>query len=290
VLALCARAFGAEHVRAVIMPEKESDPESETLARDLAGYYGVEAVVENITSCLDGSGCYRRRDGAIRRIFPQYDPTRGYKAKISLPPSLLDEDTLNVFSLTILDPAGCALTKPLPPGEFREIVAASNFKQRTRMAMLYYHAEVNNHAVAGTANKNEYDQGFFVKHGDGGVDVNPIKHLYKTQVYQLAGFLGVPERIRGRVPTTDTYSAPTTQEEFFFRLPFEIMDLLWFAMDNRVPTAEVARVMNLSIEQVNRAYNDFVRKRRTTEYLRLQPIGMEQHASSGAESLFLTTS
>ncbi|MCU1276344.1 MAG: synthetase [Bryobacterales bacterium] len=147
--------------------------------------------------------------------------------------------------------------------------------------MLYYHAELNNYAVAGTANKNEHDQGFFVKYGDGGVDVKPIEHLYKTQVYQLAKFLEVPEKIRSRVPTTDTYSAPTTQEEFFFRLPFEIMDLLWFAMENHIPTSEVARVMNLSPEQVNRAYNDFARKRRTTEYLRFQPIGMEKHASNG---------
>src|SRR5258706_7147719 len=209
VLALCVRSFGPERVRAVIMPEKDSDRESEALALDLAGYYGVEAVVENITGCLDGFGCYRRRDEAIRRVFPQYDPARGYKAKITLPPNLLDENTLNVFSLTILDPGGGTLTKALPPGEFREIVAASNFKQRTRMAMLYYHAELNNYAVAGTANKNEHDQGFFVKYGDGGVDVKTIEHLYKTQVYQLAKFLDVPEKIRSRVPTTDTYSAPT---------------------------------------------------------------------------------
>jgi NAD+ synthase len=285
VLALCVRSLGTDRVRAVIMPEKDSDSQSEILARELAGHYGVEAVLENITACLEGFGCYRRRDAAIRRVFPEYDPACGYRAKISLPPNLLDEDTLNVFSLTILRPGGEALTKPLPPSEFREIVAASNFKQRTRMAMLYYHAELNNYAVAGTANKNEYDQGFFVKYGDGGVDVKPIEHLYKTQVYRLADFLGVPEQIRRRIPTSDTYSAPSTQQEFFFRLPFETMDLLSFAMENSILASEVARVMNLSEAQVNRAYNDFVRKRRTTEYLRLQPISLAKDDLNESEHL-----
>ena len=274
VLAVCTRSFGPERVRAVIMTEKDSDPDSETLAREVAEYYGVEPVVENLTACLEALGCYRRRDEAIRRVVPEYDTSRGYRAKITLPPHLLDEDTLNVFSVTVLGPDGFALTKLLPPREFREIVAASNFKQRTRMAMLYYHAELTNYAVAGTANKNEYDMGFFVKHGDGGVDVMPIAHLYKTQVYQLAEFLRVPQAIQTRTPTSDTYSAPSTQQEFFFRLPFETLDLLWFAMENNIQTSEVARAMNLSDAQVNRAYNDFVRKRRTTEYLRLQPISL----------------
>ena len=140
---------------------------------------------------------------------------------------------------------------------------------------------MNNYAVVGTANKNEHDQGFFVKYGDGGVDVKPIEHLYKTQIYQLAEFLGIPESIQSRVPTTDTYSAPTTQQEFFFRLPFETMDLLWFALEHGVPPSDVARVMNLSVEQVTRAHNDFTRKRRTTEYLRSQPIGMAKPNSNG---------
>jgi len=272
VLALCTRGFGPERVKAILMPERDSDPESESLGREVAARCGVEPVVENLTGCLDALGCYRRRDEAIRRIVPIYDPAAGYKAKITLPPHLLNQDTLNVFSLTVLGPNGFALTKPLPPREFREIVAASNFKQRTRMAMLYYHAELNNFAVVGTANKNEHDMGFFVKHGDGGVDVMLIAHLYKTQVYELARFLDVPVSIQSRTPTTDTYSAPSTQEEFFFRLPFETLDLLWFAMENNVATCDVARVMNLSEEQVSRAQNAFVRKRRTTEYLRLHPV------------------
>ena len=78
------------------------------------------------------------------------------------------------------------------------MVAAANFKQRVRKMMEYYYADLLQYAVAGTPNRLEYDQGFFVKNGDGAADVKPIAHLYKSQVYQLAAYLGVPEEIRRR--------------------------------------------------------------------------------------------
>lgn len=279
VLALCVRAFGPEKVAAIMMPEKDSDPESEMLAREAAAWFGVKPVLENITPALEGFGCYRRRDEAIRRVFPDYNAAAGYTAKIGLPQNLLDGDSLNVFSLTVIDPAGRARSAPLGAREFLEIMAASNFKQRTRMSILYYHAERDNYAVIGTANKNEHDQGFFVKYGDGGVDMQPVAHLYKTQIYQLARWLEIPRQIVERPSTTDTYSAPGTQQEFFFRLPFETMDLLWFAQEQGVPIAEVARVMGLSEGQVERAFKDFTRKHRTTNYLRLAPIGMQRETA-----------
>jgi NAD+ synthase len=169
-------------------------------------------------------------------------------------------------------PDGSSFSRILPPREYRQIVAASNLKQRTRMSTLYYHAEVEHYAVAGTANKDERDMGFFVKYGDGGVDVSPIAHLYKSQVYQLADFLGIPEGIRLRPPTTDTYSASTTQQDFFFRLPFETLDLLWYAQENGVSAAEAGGVMGLTEEQVLRAYADFDRKARAAYYLLREPV------------------
>ncbi len=274
VLALSLKAFGPEKVAALMMPERESDAATEGLARSVAHHFGVEPVREDVTLALDGFGCYRRRDEAIRRVFPAYDPRAGYKAKISLPPGLLDRDGLNVFSLTVVAPNGDASSKPLPLAEYLEIVAASNFKQRSRMAILYYHAELRHFAVIGTANKNEHEQGFFVKFGDGGVDIRPIAHLLKTQVYRLAEYLDVPEEIRRRPSTTDTYSAGGTQEEFFFRLPFRTMDLLWSAQERNVPIEEVARGAGLTVEQVRRAFQDFDRKRRTTEYLRMAPMAL----------------
>ena len=271
VFALCVRAFGARVVP-VIMPDKDSDPLSERLARQLAQQFGVEPLLENVTAALEGFGCYRRRDEAIRRVFPEYDAAKGYKAKIVLPQNLLEENTLNAFSITIVAPDGAEVNAPLPVREFMQIVAASNLKQRTRMATLYYYAELRNFAVVGTANKNEHDQGFFVKYGDAGVDIKAIGHLYKTQVYQLAAHLDIPKAIRERPPTSDTYSAPCTQEEFFFRLPFDLMDLLWYAQEHNIPPAEAAQVMDLPEVQVKRAYEDFFRKSRTTDYLRMHPL------------------
>jgi NAD+ synthase len=271
VLALCVQACGPQRVISLIMPDRDSSPDSIRLAQALALHYSVESIVEDITDALTGLGCYRRRDEAIARVFPGYNPAT-HKVKIVLPQNVLDSDALNIFYLNIICPDGQVKSKRIPPREYLQIVAASNFKQRTRMAMLYYHAELRNYAVIGTSNKNEHDQGFFVKYGDGGADVQPIAHLYKTQVYQLARYLDVPKEIQTRPPTTDTYSAECTQEEFFFRLPFDLMDLLWYAQESNVPIADVALNMSLSEEQIQRAFRDFERKRRTTEYLRMVPI------------------
>jgi NAD+ synthase len=274
VFALCVRALGPERVIALILPDQDSSPESETLARELAAKFGVTPIKEDITAALAGLGCYRRRDEAVRRVFPEFDAAKGYKSKIVLPQNLLESGGLNVFKVAIIRPDGQEERASLPVQEYLQIVAASNFKQRTRTAMLYYHAELNNYVVAGTANKNEHDQGFFVKYGDSGVDIKTIGHLYKTQIYQLAEFVGVPDGIRNRTPTTDTYSAPCTQQEFYFRLPFLTMDLLWYAKEHAVPVAQVASVMELSEDQVRRAFADFDAKSRATAYLGCAPLGI----------------
>jgi len=268
VLALCVRAFGPTKVLAVMLPDQDSSPESEKLARQLAAKFGVEPVLEDMTGALAGFGCYARRDEAIRRVIPEYDPDQGDRAKITLPPDLLSGGALNLFSVTVVRPDGSEISRPLPAKEFLQIVAASNFKQRSRMAMLYYHAESRHYAVIGTANKNERMQGFFVKHGDAGVDCDPIVHLYKTQVYQLAEHLEIPDEIRRRVPTSDTYSATCSQEEFFFRMPFAMMDLLWCGMEKKFTAEEIAVGMGLTSTQVQRAFDDLTRKRQNTEYLR----------------------
>lgn len=272
VLALAVHAFGPRNVVAVMMPDKDSDPVSEVYARELAAAFGVEPVLEDITPALTGLGCYARRDAAIRRVFPEFSAEIGWKAKIVLPQDLLDGGTLNVFSVTAISPDGKVENRPLPPREMLEIVAATNLKQRSRMLTLYYHAEVRQFAVIGTANRNEHALGFFVKYGDGGADMQPLAHLYKSQVYQLARYLGVPESIQNRTPTTDTYSAPCDQQEFFFRIPFETLDLVWFALDHDVPIAHVAGVMGLTETQVRRVFDDIQRKQRATRFLRLQPV------------------
>jgi NAD+ synthase len=270
-MALSVKAFGAENVVGIMLPEKDSSPDSKAFAQKLADKFGVRTFVEDITGALEGFGCYKRRDEAMARVFPKYNPV-DYKSKISIKQNVLMQNIPSVFSLTIIDKNGKEESKVLPVKEYLQIVAASNFKQRCRMSMLYYHAEAYHYAVIGTPNKHEVEQGFFVKYGDGGADVMPIGDLYKKQVYQIAEYLGVPDEIIKRTPTTDTYSAEQTQEEFFYQLPYELLDLLWFGWENGYDPVEVAKGLDLKADQVAHVYKTFERKKKTTEYLRMSPV------------------
>jgi NAD+ synthase len=270
-LALSVKAFGAEKVLGIIMPEKDSSPDSEELALELAARFGIRTVKEVITDALTGFRCYERRDEAVKRVFPEYDP-KTWKMKIGVRQSGLYNNLPPLFTLTVIDSDGNQKDKILHAPEYLQIVAASNFKQRSRMSILYYHAEALHYAVIGTPNKHEQEQGFFVKYGDGGADVMPIGNLYKTQVYQIAEHLGVPQGIIDRTPTTDTYSATQTQEEFFYQLPFRMMDIYWYGFENGYSPEEVGAVMGETPERVEALYRNFERKRKTTEYLRMAPV------------------
>jgi NAD+ synthase len=270
-LCLAVKALGPERVVGILMPERESNPESASLAQTLADQLGVETCTESISDVLQGFRCYERRDEAIKRIIPEYQQP-GWAAKIILPTNLLEQNILNIFRLVVTDPDKHVLSKRLPKNEFQQIVAASNLKQRSRMSILYYQAESRNYAVIGTANKNEYDLGFFVKYGDGGFDINPIQHLYKTQIYQLAQYLDIPKEIQERTPTTDTYPGGCTQEEFFYRVPFNILDTVWFGYENGIEVDTIANALGLQGDQVLRVISDIQSKKRNTEYLRMPPI------------------
>ena len=150
-------------------------------------------------------------------------------------------------------------------------MAATNYKQRARKMTEYYHADRLNYVVCGTPNRLEYDLGFFVKQGDGAADIKPIAHLYKTQVYQLAEHLGVPDEILRRPPTTDTFSMPQTQDEFYFALPYDRMDLCLFAYDRGLSSTEAAPAARLSPDQMDRVYRDITAKRRAAAYLHAPP-------------------
>ncbi len=272
-LALTVRALGADKVTALFMPEKDSSPESQLLAAKVASKYQVEFVVNDITPALQALGCYDHLADAIRDVYPDYDANQD-KVKLVLPGDLLDKPALNVFSLVLRRDGQPEQRKLLPPRAYLEVVAASNMKQRTRMLSLYFHAEKRNYAVIGTANKNEHDQGFFVKYGDGGADLQPIRHLYKSQVYQLARFLDIPQEIIARTPTTDTYSAGSTQEEFYFRVPFDLLDKIWLGMERNMSALAIAQDLDLTEEQVDRVIADLTQKKRTTEYLRTNPLSL----------------
>jgi len=270
--ALCVEALGANRVFGLFMPERDSSGDSLALGEMLAGHLGIEAALEDISPVLYAAGCYRRRDDAIRSVFPDYGP--GHKSKLVLP-DLSDDSPYRVFSIVIHSPVGEVARKRLPLGAYQEIVAATNFKQRVRKMMEYYHADRLRYAVVGTPNWLEYDQGFFVKNGDGAADLKPIAHLYKTQVYQLAEYLGVPEEIRTRPPTTDTYSMEQSQEEFFFSVPYHVLDLCLYALDHEVPSDDMASAAGLTPDQVERVYRDIEAKRKAAHYLHERPLLVE---------------
>jgi len=271
--ALCARALGSENVFAVFMPERDSSPESLELGRLVASTLGIQSKIEDITPILEGAGCYTRQLEAIRSVIPEYG--EGWKDKVVLP-SIIAGERLNVPRLTVQSPDGRTRSVRLRADTYLHLIAATNFKQRTRKMIEYYHADRLNFAVCGTPNRLEYDQGFFVKNGDGSADFKPIAHLYKTQVYALARAMGVPEEICRRTPTTDTFSMQQTQEEFFFALPYDKMDLCLYAHNKKVSAAEAGSATGLTPEQVERVYRDIEAKRQATLPLQLPPLLMER--------------
>lgn len=267
-VALAVRAVGARNVFALLMPEHDSDPESLRLGRMVAERFGVDVAVEDIGPTLAAMGCYERRDGFIRHLVPDYGP--GWTSKVAIA-NATDNGGFNLSYLVVADPMGNQSRHRMPLAVYLGIVAATNMKQRTRKQFEYFHADQRNFAVLGTPNRLEYDQGFFVKNGDGAADVKPIAHLYKGQVYALARHLGVPEEICSRPPTTDTYSLPQTQEEFYFSLPWDKMDLCLYGLNNGIAAEKIAAATGLSVDAVRNVFADIAAKRHATRYLHAAP-------------------
>lgn len=280
--ALCVRVLGKDKVLGLILPEKDSNPVSAQYAQKQAEKLDIKTEVIDITPMLESFGAYQKRDAIVKKIFPEYN--NDCKIKIVLPPNLLSKDAFNFFILKMQDSNGEVKTSRLNKEELNGIVAATCIKHRTRMINLYYYAEKENYLVCGTTNKTEAVQGFFVKQGDGGVDIEPLAHLYKTQVYQLAEHLGVIKEILERFPSPDTFSFPVSDEEYYFRISFDKLDLLLYAWENQIAIEKVCEVMELSAEQVKRAFRDFTGKFNATRHLRQFPPSLNEIALETSES------
>ena len=273
--ALSAHALGKDNTFALLLPDRDSSPESSELGREVATRFGIPAVVHDITPLLESAGCYSEQIAALQSLVPEYGD--GWKSKVVLPP-ILGTERLNITRIVVQSPDGESSTVRPTPEAYRRLVAATNYKQRTRTMLTYFHADRLHYAVCGTPNRLEYELGFFVKGGDGLADVKPIAHLYKTQVYQIARELGVPEAIISRTPTTDTYSLAQTQEEFFFALPYQSMDVCLYGFNNEIPAGEIAKSVGLTEEQVLRVYEDVRAKKRNAEYLHKQGLTLLSHS------------
>jgi NAD+ synthase len=261
--ALAVRALGPGKVFALLLPERDSSDFSTRRGLALVQHLGVAHEVFDIAPALEALGCYRQRDEAIRRVFPAYG--EGWKSKIVIAGGT--ERGINFFKLVVAEPGGTQHEARLPVREYLQIVAATNFKQRVRKTMDYFHADRLNYAVVGTPNRLEYDQGFFVKVGDGAADLKPIAHLYKTQVYAMARALGLPEDICSAVPTTDTYTLSQGQDEFYFALPYAQMDVALWALNHGVGAAALGQALGIDAARAQRVYDDIAAKRRAAAYL-----------------------
>jgi NAD+ synthase len=238
----------------------------------VADKLGIPRVLEDIGPMLDAAGCYARRDEFIRKLVPEYGA--GWRCKVAIA-NALEHEGYNITMLVVEAPDGTQKKLRMPLETYLGIIAATNMKQRTRKSLEYFHADRLNYAVAGTPNRLEYDQGFFVKNGDGAADFKPIAHLYKSQVYQLAEALGIPAEIRERPPTTDTWSLAQGQDEFYFSLPYREMDICLYGLNNDLPSDAVARAAGLTPEQVSRVWRDIGAKRKATAYLHEAPLLVE---------------
>ncbi len=270
--ALSVRALGPGKVFGLLLPEKDSSSASEDLGRQVAEQLGIEHIKQNIAPTLEAIGCYRWRDEAIAAVYPDYESD--WKSKLVIAGRI--DGRFNYFKLVVQPPNGEQREKRLELKQYLQIVAATNYKQRIRKTIEYFHADRLHYAVVGTPNRLEYDQGFFVKNGDGSADVKPIAHLYKTQVYALARYLGLPEVVCTAKPTTDTYSLPQGQDEFYFALPYQQMDLALWAHNHHMPASELAGALGISPEQATFIYNDIEKKRSTTRYLHSKAVLMEK--------------
>jgi NAD+ synthase len=269
--ALAVRALGREKVLALLMPERESSARGLKLGEEVAAQLGIAALTIDLTPALEAVGCYRERDAAAREAFPDFGAD--WKCKIVLAGGM--EGGLSFFKLVVQDPGGATMEKRLPHRAYLRLIAAQSFKQRVRKMVEYYHADRVNYAVVGTPNRLEYDQGFFVKNGDGSADVKPIAHLYKTQVYALARHLGLPREVVEARPTTDTYSLPQGQDEFYFALPYEDTDLALWALNHGVPESELAAALGVTVERASFVYRDIRAKRGATRPLHSMPLLVE---------------
>lgn len=271
-LGLTVQALGSKRVLALLLPERDSSPETLVLGRRVAERFGTEWVEEDITGVLESLGHYRRYDEAVRAVVPEYG--EGWTSKLTTS-NVLTGTGYTVFSLVARSPQGRTVTRRVPLQPYLEVLAAMNFKQRVRKVLEYHHAERRHYAVVGTPNRLEYELGFFVKQGDGAADLKPIAHLYKSQVYQLAAHLRVPPEVIARPPTTDTFSMPQGQDEFYFSLPYPQMDLCLYARNRGLPPEEAAGLVGLSADHVRRVYADIDRKRASTRYLHRAPCIVE---------------
>ena len=265
--ALCVKAIGHEKVLGLIMPEKESELESQVLAKQFADKYNIKTKIIDISSILDSFGVYENKEKIVKEKFTNFN--NDCKYRLVVPPKF--ENTVGIPYLDILDDKNKQHKLKISSFEFLALTAATSIKHRVRMTMLYYHGEKNHLTVMGTTNKSEYLQGYFVKYGDGGSDIEPLANLYKSQIYQLGQFLNIPKEILTKDASPDVWSFTTNDEEFFYSVSYDIVDLILYARENKLAVKEIQKLSNLSAENIENLLRFQNQKQNKSQHMREIP-------------------
>ena len=265
--AICAKSIDPKQVLGIIMPEKESDPTSQILAKKVVEQYQIETKIIDITSILESFGVYSIKEQIVKEKFSNFNNNCKYRVTI---PSKIS-NSAGIPFLEILDDKNKKYQFKISTSEFLTLIASSSIKHRVRMTLLYYYAEKNNFCVVGTTNKSEFLQGYFVKYGDGGTDLEPLTNLYKSQIYQIGEFLKVPNEILEKDASADIWSFNTSDEEFFYSVPYHIVDLILYARENNMTKSEIEKISNLSLEQIEKLLQFQNQKQVKSQHMREMP-------------------
>ena len=265
-MALCAKALGSEKTLGLTMFEKESSSSNKDLINEIAQNYDIKIENIDITPILDSFGVYSYRENIVKEKFPDFNSNCKYR--VVVPPNF---DSIGIPYLEILDEENQNHKIRISSSDFLTLISATSIKHRVRMTLLYFYAEKNNLSVVGTTNKSEYLQGYFVKYGDGGSDIEPLVNLYKSQIYQIGNFLNVPEVILNNDASPDVWSYSTTDEEFFYTVPYEIVDLILYAREKNLSVMEIKKLSNLSEEKIQSLLRFQDIKQRKSQHMRDLP-------------------
>ena len=270
IATLAVEALGHDHVYGLILPEKESSPSSRELAMRLCKKLKIPYGEVPITPMLESFGIYTQKEALIRELFPQYDPAV-HTTNLFLPPGISTMSLLALPSIRLSDENGSISTKRLSAPQYLKLISLQNVKQRTRMIVLYMQAEKMNYSVSGTTNKSELLTGYFVKFGDGGVDLEPIADMYKLQVYKLSEMLNIDKKIISRAPSPDTWSHFTSDEDFYLRMPYDILDQLLYAEEHHIPLEIVQKNTGLNTGQIESALKHIHTMKHASGMLQISP-------------------
>ena len=270
--ALCTKSIGSEKILGLILPEKESDVNSKNLALQIAEKYNIDTETIDITNILESFGVYENKEKIVKEKFPNYNEKCKYRVVV---PSK-SENNIGMPFLEILDDENIVHKLKISSFDFLNLTAATSIKHRVRMTMLYNYAEKNNFTVVGTTNKTEYLQGYFVKYGDGGSDIEPLVHLYKTQIYQIANFLKLPEEIINQDASPDVWSFKTSDEEFFYAVPYNIVDLILYGREKNLSINEIAKFLNLESEKIEKLIQFQNQKQNKSQTMREKPHSINE--------------